>query len=373
MTYSVKDVVIEKAKVSLERKLRAKYHGGSCLPWWSVAKASDLRLPFLYKEFREEYLSFIKLLGNKPIFESRQWLVDSVVVTPSGELYFLPEMHSHGRTLAGSSHPDDPYYDGNAVSGVAVIGGMTIHSFGGNTKRQFSLDGQDEPYATLDLSDMTIPDFESFFAGGRFAHPTFDEKEFSKEFYALLGGCCTVSLRAPTAHQGENLLRSKRFSFNRMVVRNGMGKNLDNRFDIYRIEHLAVGSIIRSLRGRESVYVTDLSIGDIEVIGDDDTVKGLERGLVITVKPYVANLKNLHQLSEYIAKEPQLDELVDVLFKMRVSGYDSGTLALLIYTEFVANHDCTLLQKYKDELEELCAALEGNCSSEYILHPNQYF
>ncbi|MDC5758011.1 hypothetical protein OPW41_00150 [Vibrio europaeus] len=78
---------------------------------------------------------------------------------------------------------------------------------------------------------------------------------------------------------------------------------------------------------------------------------------------------SLNDLHAVLAKHGSMKELASVLAVLLQRDYTSDVLIEFIY-HFVDSNE--LEDDYEDILDDLIAAMAGDCHSSYILHPSNY-
>lgn len=78
---------------------------------------------------------------------------------------------------------------------------------------------------------------------------------------------------------------------------------------------------------------------------------------------------SLNSLHLVLTKHASLKDIASVLAALLKNGYDSEVLSEYMYN-FVDSND--LESDYEDVLDDLIAAMAGDCHSTYILHPSNY-
>lgn len=78
---------------------------------------------------------------------------------------------------------------------------------------------------------------------------------------------------------------------------------------------------------------------------------------------------SLNDLRVVLDKHSSTKDIASVLAALLQNGYDSGVLSQVMYDFANNNH---VESDYEDVLDELIAAMAGDCHSTYILHPSNY-
>ena len=82
----------------------------------------------------------------------------------------------------------------------------------------------------------------------------------------------------------------------------------------------------------------------------------------------IYNIKNLTSL---LSTQRKLPVIADFLVAMMKEGYNRGVLIETIY-HYYENNDNDDDDEYKDLLDDVIAAMEGQCHHSYLLHPSQF-
>ncbi|MDK9789918.1 hypothetical protein [Vibrio sp. D431a] len=347
-------------------ELGSNFSGGYCRPWWAITSSKHLPNPVEYPYFKDVFAAFCRANSGKPIIESRQALARSIVVNEQGVLWFKPRNHRLRSTLVASHHEDDPYYDANAFSGSTVVRGEGVWVFGCDTKVSFSKDKCDseisnEPFLTIDLSLVSIEEFECLFESSQFSSSNFCVASFNKIVLDLLERCSGKRLSFSNEHQevatsGKVALGGNKFIFadaktNKVVC--------DGKFIS---ETYGVGSVF----GDRYFALNNCVVKDIGI----QRKEGKGFGFVCTVESNEVGLvPTLQYVKELIMKRAPYKEVVTELSRILASGFEKSSLSLAIYemSQLVIDD-----QEHSETIEDYAAAIEGHCSSDFILHPSNY-